>query len=532
MNERRTPTPATAGSGQAPPGPITALLARTRATPDRAALIVDDRVWTYGQVVELSRRLATGLSARGVGAGDRVCLHLHNRLETALSYLACLRLGAIAVPLNARLTPPELLDLVQRTRPIAYIGESALYPRFAPTPEDLVSGDARFLIEESTWVDLLEVDLLVADDPDGDPTSGAVAGAPESPAILLSTSGTTSRPKIVAWSHRTLANLHLSADGRGIVDGAVLPLITPLMHGAAVYFLINALTQGGVALLVRRFDPAEVLEAMHRHRATTLFGLPFMCDALVQEQRRRPRDIDTLRSAVVAGDVCPVEVELGFQHTFGIPLRSFWAAAEDVGCTVAGSGTGPFMRVIDEASVRIQDAEGRAVHGDEPGELVVSSPTTSPGYWDDDGHITPFPKGVFHSGDLVREVSPGLLRFVGRRNDLIIRGGSNISPTEVEDALRTEPEVADAAVAGLPTERLGQRVGAVLVLISGPHPDDVVRRVIASVSKRLAGYKVPECVAVVDSVPRNALTKIDRAAVVAKLSSSDTQKHATEPDQH
>jgi acyl-coenzyme A synthetase/AMP-(fatty) acid ligase len=162
---------------------------------------------------------------------------------------------------------------------------------------------------------------------------------------------------------------------------------------------------------------------------------------------------------VVAGDVCPVEVELGFQHTFGIPLRSFWAAAEDVGCTVAGSGAGPFMRVIDEASVRIQDADGRAVHGDELGELVVSSLTTSPGYWDDDGHITPFPKGVFHSGDLVREVSPGLLRFVGRRNDLIIRAGRTSRPPRSKTHSEPNPRSPTPRWPGCPPSGWGSESG-------------------------------------------------------------------------
>jgi long-chain acyl-CoA synthetase len=493
--------------------PVAALLSRATATPGRVALIADDEAWTFGELAEHSGRLAAGLSARGVGSGDRVALHMHNRVEAALIYLACLRLGAIAVPLNTRLTTPELTGLAERTQPTVYLGEAGLYPQFAAVPSRLVPQDRRFLTGDpdpgsglGSWDGL----LAAADEPiDVTPAAGA-------PAILLPTSGTTGRSKIVIWSQQTLASLHLSAAGRDVEEDTVFALFTPLMHGSGVYYLLNALTQGAVAVLIRQFDAGAVLDAVERHEVTSLCGLPFMCGALVREQRLRPRRTGSLRAATVSGDVCPSEVETGFQEVFGVPLRSFWAAAEDVGATVAGTQAGPYMRVIEEATARILDPQGMPVADGETGELVISSPTTSPGYWDGPTGITPLPDHAFRSGDLVRAADPGVLRYMGRHKDLIVRGGSNISPGEVEEALRAHPDVADAGVVGLPDPELGQRVGALLVLRDGSQ-DDSARDVIASVRTRLATYKVPEHVAVVDSIPRNALTKIDRVAIAKVL---------------
>jgi long-chain acyl-CoA synthetase len=498
--------------------PVAALLRQAADEPDRVVLIAGDTAWTSGQLADQSGRLAAGLVRWGVRAGDRVALHLHNTPAAVLAYLACLRVGAVAVPLNARLAPGEIEDLVERTRPVAYLGESALYSRFAPVSEHLVPQHARFVTGRpddpargGAWPIR----------PDGPALRCDVAPDPGAPALLLSTSGTSGRSKIGIWSHRTLANLHLSAAGRGIGRGDVLPVMTPLMHSAGVYHLFNALTQGGTAVLVRRFDAGAVLDAVRRRRITSLFGLPFMCAELVREQRERPRDVSSLTVATVAGDTCPAEVEADFGRTFGVPLRSFWAATEDVGATITDTRVGPYLRIIPEATVRIVDADSRDVVPGGTGEMLIGSPTTSPGYWNGPEDRTPIPDGIFATGDLVREREPGVLEYLGRAKDLIIRGGSNISPREVEEALRGHPDVVDAGVAGLPDPVLGQRVGALLVL-----GDDAARRPVREIidwlAERIAAYKLPERVAVVEAIPRNALTKVDRAGVRRELAAHGT----------
>jgi long-chain acyl-CoA synthetase len=185
-----------------------------------------------------------------------------------------LRIGSVAVPLNTRLTAPERRDLIDRTGPVLFFGEDDPGP--LPAAERESPGAA------------IDVDVDA-----------------ESPAILLATSGSTGKSKIVVWSHRTLAALHLSGDGRGIGPSDVIPVMTPLMHASGIYHLLTALTQRAVVVLIRSFDPGAVLDAVQRHGITTMFGLPFMCSALAAEQRDRPRDTSTLRYGLVAGDSLP-----------------------------------------------------------------------------------------------------------------------------------------------------------------------------------------------------------------------------------
>jgi acyl-CoA synthetase (AMP-forming)/AMP-acid ligase II len=507
-----------AGNHERLPPPVRALLQQAEESPDRTVLVTGQDKWSCQRLAAESGRLAAGLADRGVGPGDRVALHMHNTPEAALAHLACLRLGAIAVPLNTRLATPELHDLVSRVRPKIYLGQDDLYPRFAPVPEDLVPGKARFLSGPAEvtgtepWPDLALDDAGRA----GAGRAGAGPG-PNTLVLLLATSGTTGKSKIAVWTRRTLDALDLSAEGRGIGKGDVITVMVPLMHTAGIYLLFTALTQGATAVLIRQFDAASVLDAIERDGITTVIGLPFMYAELTREQQSRPRDVSTLRTAVSFGDLCPAGVEADFGRVFGVDLRSAWAATEDCGMTVLGPRPGPYITVIPQARAEVVRSDGRKADRGEIGELVTRSPTTTPGYWQDTGDYTPLPGGVFRTGDLARELSPGLLGFMGRSKDLIIRGGSNISPQEVEEVLRAHPAVIDAGVAGYPDDSLGQRVGALITLDGQTSPVPSTEEIRAWAVQRLAGYKVPERIRIVRSVPRNALTKIDRPAIIAAL---------------
>jgi len=505
--------------------PVADLLRQAEQVPDRVAVIAGGEGWTVSRLAEQSSRLAAGMARYGVRPGDRVALHMHNVVEAALAYLACLRLNAVAVPLNTRLALPELWDLVLRTEPVVYLGQGELYERFAGLPQSLLPDSARFVTGPpaaragtSTWQNLLAAGTGAG--------SGLAAAPPDpgAPAILLATSGTTGRSKIVIWSHQTLAGLPLSAAGRGIAAGGVVPVTTPLMHGGGVCYLFSLLAQAATAVLTGQFEAAAMLDAMQRHRVTNVYGMPFMCAELAREQRSSPRDVSALQSATVVGDVCPAEVETAFKQAFGVPLLSLWAATEDVGATVTGERVGPYLRMIPGAEVEVTASDGRPAAPGETGEMVTRSPTTSPGYWDGPHDHMLGLEGGFRSGDLVREVAPGLLRYMGRKKDLIVRGGSNVSPSEVEEALRAHPDVLDAAVAGYDDDLLGQRVGALLVVAGRGHRPVSAADIRAWAEDRLASYKVPERIAFVDAVPRNALTKVDRLAVGSALAAISDSK--------
>jgi long-chain acyl-CoA synthetase len=240
-----------------------------------------------------------------------------------------------------------------------------------------------------------------------------------------------------------------------------------------------------------------------------------MCAEISRAQQREPREVSSLSRATVTGDVCPPGVESLFAAVFGLELRSYWAAAEDVGATIAGDRPGPRFRVIPEATFTVVGHDRRPVPVGETGELVISSPTTSPGYWAEGCRIDPLPGGAFFTGDLVSELSDGQLEYVGRAKDLIVRSGSNISPREVEEALTAHPDVVDDAAAGIDDADLSQRVAALLVL--RPDAGSSVTDILDEAARRLAACKRPEVVGVVDRIPRNSLTKVDRVAVTRLL---------------
>jgi long-chain acyl-CoA synthetase/feruloyl-CoA synthase len=268
--------------------------------------------------------------------------------------------------------------------------------------------------------------------------------------------------------------------------------------------------------LLERFDPDAVLDAIEVHRCDWLLGLPFMFHALLQRQKEHPRKTDSLRMCVTAGDVCPAEIQQEFPHLFGVPLRSFWASTETVGLTFC-QRFGAVSRPMPGTQIRLVDDKGAPVPRGVAGELLLRSASLSVGYWEGPAQFEPLTSdGWFHTGDVMRQGEEDEIWFVSRKKDLIVRGGSNISPIEIETVLLSHPEVQDAAVFGVPDAILGQRIAAVLQ-VYGDADALVLKRILDSASNQLADYKMPETVKVVSTIPRNALGKIDRKLLPALL---------------
>jgi long-chain acyl-CoA synthetase len=248
-----------------------------------------------------------------------------------------------------------------------------------------------------------------------------------------------------------------------------------------------------------------------------MLGLPFMFHTILERQRTRPRKISSLRFCLSGGDVCPIKLQQEFQPVFGIPLRSFWAATETVGSLTYGLQPGPVCRIASGREARLVDEQARPVRHGEVGELLVRGPDVTAGYWAGPNRIDDAKSdGWFHTGDLMRRGEGDDLWFVGRRKELIVRGGSNIVPVEVESVLTANPIVRDAAVLGVPDPVLGERVAGLVQLKPGVGIS-ALDSVLANVKAQLADYKVPEWLIVVDEVPRNPLGKIDRKLAAAVL---------------
>jgi acyl-CoA synthetase (AMP-forming)/AMP-acid ligase II len=487
--------------------PIGALYWRGSEQPDSVAFIAGDDVWSYRRLATEVGHLARAFVGRGLRAGDRVALHMANLPELAVAYYACFRIGAIACPLNIRFKTAELLPLLDQLRPALYLGQPELYPQIASARPDILGTNARFIVGGVSGPNGAQPwDYIFADVAD---RSVPHESDPDMPAALLTTSGTTGQPKFVAHTPATLSAisesfLHLGLDAEQIAINAV-----PMMHVGGLATFLGFVRFGMPMILLERFDPDVLLDAIEPHRCSWLIGVPQMYSAIMESQKMRPRRVDTMRFCLVAGDVCPAELQREFSEMFGVPLRSFWGSTETFGTFTYGSQPGPVSRPAPDTQFRLVDSTGESAPRGEVGELLVRGPSVAAGYWLAPDQVSAPSDGWFHTGDLMREGEEHEFWFVSRKKDLIIRGGSNISPIEVERVLVAHPAVCDAAVVGIPDEILGQRVVG-LVNLADNSDESVLPDILADAKARLADYKVPEWLDVVDEIPRNALGKIER----------------------
>jgi long-chain acyl-CoA synthetase len=496
--------------------PMNALFHQATTQPDGTAFIYDDVVWTYHDLLTGAERLSRACLAQGVRPGDRVVLHMPNRPEMAIAVYACFRVGAIACPTNLRFKTTELRELFQRLRPALYLGEEQLYSHLETIEPEILAREKRFVIGPRgasggamPWSALL-VDSVGALPMPLEPDEHA-------PALLLTTSGTTGAPKFVTHTPATLSAI-LKAFADTEFDGAQTVLnACPMVHGTGLFTLLLSVDSGAPMVMVERFDPDAVLDRIELHGCTWMLGLPFMYDALLERQRKQPRKVSSLRHCKSGGDVCPIQLQLEFEAAFGAPLRNVWGATEVVGALRGGLQPGPVSRIAPGAQIRLVDDEGRDVPRGEVGEFLARGPYVTVGYWAGPDRIDDATSdGWYHSGDLMEQGDGDELWFVGRKKDIIIRGGSNISPHEVERVLLSHPLVRDAVVFGIPDPVLGQRVAAAVQLSSGAG-NAALGAILEDTRRQLADYKAPERLWVVDAVPRSPLGKVDRRAAAATL---------------
>jgi long-chain acyl-CoA synthetase len=436
-------------------------------------------------------------------------LHMANLPEFVVAYLACFQVGAIAAPLNIRLKKAELEPLLQRLRPSLYIGQAALYNQIASLDASILAANRRFVVDGPVNDRRAQLWFNLLGDTNGTPVRRTVDI--DAPAVLLTTSGTTGQPKFVTHTLATLRNIAESFRYWDLDVDQTAAVAVPMVHASGCFTVLACLWSGVPFVLFERFDPDTVLDGIEFHRCTWIVGLPFMYSALFRSQQARARKVDSLRACLVGGDVCPMQLQEQFSSAFGVPLRSVWAATEALGCLTYGWESGPVSRPVNGTEVRLVNDHHAPVAMGEIGELVLRSPNVTIGYWAGPGLLEDAPKdGWFYTGDLMQQDEKGNLWFVSRKKYLIIRGGSNISPIEVEQVLTSHPAVRDAAVIGVPDPELGERVAGFIQLRCADPQSVDLKDIRCYLSERLADYKIPEDLKIVSEIPRNALGKIDR----------------------
>jgi len=498
-------------------------LRRAQIGPDHLAVVDAERSLDYRALHERSGRCAALLAARGVDAGDRVALLLGNRTAYLELVFAAAQIGAIAVPINARLTAPEVRGLIADCTPALLVHEAALEPlardaiaRLANAPPVLVCPDA------------YESELAAHS-----PREAILPVSPEHPMILMYTSGTTGEPKGALLPHRKTLYNSLNAElffGIRREDRVLVTL--PLFHSFGLAILsLPALYAGAAIFLEPRFDAARTWQLIASERITYLGAVPTQLAALLAElEARGPAPPPpSLRFLFGAGAAVPVEQIQGFQERGIVLKQGFGQTETSILCCLdaadairkAGSVGRPVfhaeLRVVAKETIDGRVEEWLDAATGEPGEIVVRGPITMLGYWNRPDETAATLRGEWlRTGDIAAGDDEGFLTLVGRVRDMYISGGENVYPAEVEAAYAQHPAVREIAVVGVPDERWGEVGRAYVVTRDGcPLDGDALR---AWGAERLARFKLPRDFVAIASLPRTETGKVQKHRLAAESS--------------
>lgn len=480
-----------------------------RATPHAVAVVDGDRRLTYAALDERARRVGNALLAAGLKPGDRVAVVLGNRLEYPEIAAGIARVGMWMVPVNPRLTAGEVTYILGHARTTAAIIDDALA---SIVVEAFAAHDhALILSVDGTTCGRAYEDALDTASP---ADAGIVVDELE-PFCVAYTSGTTGRPKGVMISHRSRVLTFLgTALEWGLGPGRVTIAVAPLYHGAGFAFGYGALHVGGELHMLRTFDPARLLEMISESGAHSVFLVPTHAQMLRALGDDVVRKADTASLETLYFNAAPMPHPLKVWVTEVLPhvgLHELYGSTEAgivSNCRPAdvlrkpGSVGPPWLMT----EVRVVDPDGNEVGPGGTGELYSRSPYLMNGYLDDPDATAACTTddGFLTSGDIVRLDEDGFISIIDRTKDMIISGGTNIYPREVEDVLVTHPGVRDVAVVGLPDETWGEQVAAFVVVAHGTTAEDLDAHCRAA----LAGYKIPRRYEIVEALPRNAAGKV------------------------
>jgi len=493
---------------------------------DKPAALSAQGQLTYGQLDAASDRVAASLTARGIRPGDPVALQLPNIPQFLISYFGILKAGAVAVPLNVMLKAPEVAFHLGDSRARVLItwegilAEAVKGAQAASLDQIYAVGHADDQDGAVPFERLLAVEV---------PRYEMVMRDPADTAVIVYTSGTTGRPKGAQLTH---LQLYMNADipGRlfGIKPADVVITALPLFHVFGLSSILNLCVRFGCTMsLIPRFTPAAVLEAIQRDRATIFDGVPTMFADLLSHPDLDGYDLSSLRVAISGGASIPAPLLDAFEERFGLVILEGYGLTETASTTtfnVSAEERRVYSvgKPIWGTQTQVWDDEGRPLPPgpENVGEVVTRGLHVMKGYWHDpEATAAAFSGDWLRTGDLGYLDKDGFLFIVSRKKEVIIRGGYNVYPREIENVLHAHPAVAEAAVVGVPDERLGQEVMAVIIAHSAA---TLVEADLQSyLRERLAAYKIPRIFEFWSELPKNTLGKILKDELIrAKVTGS------------
>jgi fatty-acyl-CoA synthase len=478
--------------------------------PSKAAILFEDRELSYAALADEIEKLAAGLAHDlHIRPGDRVAVLACNRPEFLALVFACARIGAICVPLNWRLAPPEHRYILQNAEASVLFCEPAFRDGIETIRAELADcALVGFGFSGKGWRDYAA--LLKSD------SAAPRRGRREDPALLVYTSGTTGRPKGAVLTQDALHwNAVNSTAMHDLVSTDRVLTFLPLFHvGGLNIQTLPALHAGATVVLQARFQPTEALQAIARRRPSLTLVVPAVMSALVQHPAWRTTDISCLRAVGAGSSTLPLELIRAF-HVRGVPVCNVYGSTETAPVAIvlrredAMRKEGSTGTAAVHCEARIADEQGQDVPRGMPGEILVRGPNVMSGYWRDPAATAEaLVEGWFHTGDIGHQDADGFFWVDERKKDLIISGGENIYPAELEAVLTECGDVAEAVVVARPDPKWGEVPVAVVVRREGTGLE--AEQVRALFAGRLARFKHPHDVLFVADLPRNALGKVLR----------------------
>ena len=511
--------------------------------PNATALRFLGNTVTWAQLRHRVAALADALGRRGVRFGDRVMILMLNRTEFIESVLAANMLGAIAVPLNFRLTPAEIAALVEDCEARVIITEAVLarvaagvrdIPDIGPLVDTIVVAGGSTDDGVLGYQDLLDesgaepVDALEPADVPND-----------SPALIMYTSGTTGRPKGAVLTHTNLTGQTMTGlyTHGADINSDIGFIGVPFFHIAGVGNMLTGILLGVPTVIypLGAFDPGQLLDVLEAEKVTGIFLVPAQWQAVCAEQQARPRD---LRLRVMSWGAAPAPDALLREMSATFPGTQILAAfgqteMSPVTCTLLGDDAirkrGSVGKVIPTVAARVVDENMNDVPVGEVGEIVYRAPTLMSGYWNNPtATAEAFAGGWFHSGDLVRMDEEGYVWVVDRKKDMIISGGENIYCAEVENVLASHPGIVEVAVIGRTHDKWGE-VPIAVAAVTDDHPR--LEDLHEFLTERLARYKHPKALEIVDALPRNPAGKVLKTELRTRYGATNSaESHSASSD--
>jgi long-chain acyl-CoA synthetase len=503
-------------------GPVTAdmgmILSRAaRRFGSKTALVAGGRTLTYQALDDLCDRVAGGLHDSGVRPGDRVSLYSPNRWEWVVAYHAALRAGAVVNPINVMLTAEEVAFVLNDCGAAAIFASGEKAEVIAaltrgsgsvPTLRRVISFDPAGG-GVTSFGELLSHPAAAPDVPRPAPTDLSTIGY---------TSGTTGHPKGAMQSHRAVfLNTAAVFAVQTRTDRDVMLNALPLPHVYGNVVMNGTFMTGATLVMMERFDPALALAEIQRHRATVFDGVPTMYAMMLADPSLPGADLSSLRICTVGGQTMPVAKMAEWEHRSGVPLLEIWGMTELAG---AGTSNCSYMPNVHgsigftlpgaEARVAALDDPGVTLPDGEPGELMIRGPLVMLGYYGNEPATRAAiePDGWMHTGDIATRDDEGHYFVVDRRKDLIITGGFNVYPAEIERIVASHPAVAMVAVGSVPDETHGELARAYVVL--RPDATATESQIIEHCRLHLAAYKLPRSVRFVPDLPKTSTGKVMR----------------------